>query len=74
MNTNIIFILLVLTTFGCAENPEATQLPNIEEVKNSPSKVAELTDQFLISESEKGFSGAVMSLLKIARSSICSGM
>ncbi len=60
MNTKIIFILLVLTTFGCAENPEATQLPNIEEVKNSPSKVAELTDQFLISESEKGFSGAVM--------------
>ena len=60
MKAKIIFILFIFIASGCTENPEATQLPTNQEVENSPSKVAELTDQFLKSESEKGFSGAVM--------------
>lgn len=50
----------MMVAFGCTESPEATQLPYDKETKNSPSKVVELTHQFLKSETEKGFSGAVM--------------
>ena len=60
MKAKIIFILLIFIAFGCSENPEAPQFPKEKEVKNSPSKIAVLADQFLTSESEKGFSGAVM--------------
>ncbi len=60
MRTKIFIILLVIIAFGCNENQEASQFLNEKDVKNSSSKVAELTSQFLASESEKGFSGAVM--------------
>lgn len=56
----MILIIISLITFGCNENPDANQFPSTKEAINSPSKVAELTDQFLTSEAEKGFSGAVM--------------
>ena len=60
MKSQIIFILIIIIAFGCTENPEETHLPVTQEVKGSLSKIAELTDQFLQSESKKGFSGAVM--------------
>ncbi|MFK7771905.1 MAG: serine hydrolase domain-containing protein [Saprospiraceae bacterium] len=60
MKANIIFILLLSIAFGCSEKPEVAQLPVEMAANNSPTKVAELTNQFLAFESEKGFSGAVM--------------
>lgn len=72
MKINIIFTILVFITFGCSENPEVTQSPKENEVKESPSQIAKLTDHFLTTESEKGFSGVVM-IFENGKSSIQKG-